>query len=64
MRYCLRTAFFAFISLAALNASSQGRMHVTSLSVDSFFEPNETGDEIIQKAEELDSIRAVEALAS
>jgi hypothetical protein len=63
MRYCLRTAFFAFISLTALNAISQGRMHIASLSIDSFFEPTETGEEIVQKAQAFDSIQAVTALS-
>ncbi len=60
MRYCLKTAFFAFFYLTAINATSQGRMHVASLSVDSFFVTNETSEEIVRKALELDSIRAAE----
>ncbi len=60
MRYCLKTTFFAFAFLAFLNATSQGRMHVASLRVDSFFEANETGEEIVRNAQVLDSIRAEE----
>lgn len=64
MRYCLKTAFFALISLTALQATSQGRMHVISLSVESFFDNNESGEEIVRKAQVLDSIRAAEFTAT
>lgn len=62
MRYCLKTAFFALISLISYTATTaQGRMHVFSANEDSFFETKETGNEIIAKALAYDSIRAVES---
>jgi hypothetical protein len=62
MRYCLRTAFFAFISLASYAVTAQGRMHVAFLNADSFFDPSETGDEVVRKALIYDSIKAVESI--
>jgi len=60
MRYCLKTAFFAFFSLIALHAISQGRMHSASLSFHSLFENRMSGEEIIRNSLLLDSIRTVE----
>jgi hypothetical protein len=63
MRYCLKTAFFAFLSLITFQATSQGRMHATSLSFHSLFENPMSGEEILQNAAWLDSIRSAEQAA-
>ena len=64
MRYCLKTAFFAFLSLTALQATSQGCMYVTELSVNSLFENPMSSEEIIKGSLWLDSARAAEQAAS
>lgn len=64
MRYCLKTAFFAFLSLITLQASSQGSLHVTELSFDALFENPMSGEEIIKKSIWLDSVRTAELAAS
>jgi D-alanyl-D-alanine carboxypeptidase len=62
MRDYLRTAFFALVSLASYSAVAQGRMHIVSLSGQSFFENKESGDEIVAKALAYDSIRTAESI--
>ncbi len=63
MRYCLKTAFFAFFSLITVYATSQGRMHATSLSFHSLFENQMSGEDILRNSAWLDSIRSVEKAA-
>ena len=63
MRYCLKTAFFAFLSLITLQAASQGAMHVTEISFQSLFENPMSGEEIIKGSLWLDSVKAVELAA-
>jgi len=63
MRYCLKTAFFAFLSLTTLHASSQGCMHVTELRF-SLFENTKSGEEIIKESLWLDSMKAAEIAAT
>ncbi|MFZ2907280.1 MAG: M15 family metallopeptidase [Cyclobacteriaceae bacterium] len=60
MRYCLKTAFFAFFSLIFFQTLSQGRLHVASLSVQSWFENEVDGKEVIQKSIWLDSLKAAQ----
>lgn len=64
MRYCLKIVFFAFFSLITFHATSQGRMHATSLSFHALFENPMSGEEILRKAAWLDSIRLVEIAAA
>lgn len=62
MRYYLKKALFAFFLLITFQATSQGRLHVMSLNFHSTFETTMSGEEMIRNAQQLDSIRAVEAL--
>jgi hypothetical protein len=64
MRYFLKTAFFAFVSLITFQAASQGIVHVTELSFHTLFDNPVSGEEIIKRSLWLDSVRTAELASS
>jgi hypothetical protein len=64
MRHCVKTVFFAFLSLITFQAASQGVMHVTEINFQSLFENPKSGAEIIKGSLWLDSVKTFEFAAA